>query len=181
MSRAITAEEFEELYRSTVRDVLGFVRRRTTGDAEDLVAEAYAIAWRRRGDLPSPVLRRAWLFGIARKLLVADQRRRRREGELVEELASLPGVAALSPDEARARAVSAALSRLPVADQEILRLSVWESLAPAEIAVVLGLRPATARVRLHRARRALAADPQVTALVATSGTPVALPLEGHCS
>jgi len=35
---------------------------------------------------------------------------------------------------------------------------------PAELATALGVRPSTARVRLHRARKALAADPELRAL-----------------
>jgi RNA polymerase sigma-70 factor, ECF subfamily len=61
--------------------------------------------------------------------------------------------------------MAAAVDRLGPADREVLRLVAWEGLTPAELAVALGVRPGTARVRLHRARRALAADPAVRALV----------------
>lgn len=166
MGRAVTAPEFEKLYGATVRDVLAYVRRRTSGDAEDLVAEVYAVAWRRRSDLPSPTLRRAWLFGVARKLLKADGRHHRREGELVSELAANPPTTGSSttPDRT-APVVAAALGRLTPADREILRLVAWEGLTPAELAVALGVRPGTARVRLHRARQAFASDPEIRALV----------------
>lgn len=166
MGRVITAAEFEELYGATVRDVLAYVRRRTSTDAEDLVAEVYAVAWRRRADLPAPMLRRPFLFGIARTLLKAEGRLQRREGELVSELAARP-IAMTSPiaAEQTAPVMAAALERLSQTDREILRLTAWEGLNPAELAVALGVRPGTARVRLHRARRALASDPQVRALV----------------
>jgi RNA polymerase sigma-70 factor, ECF subfamily len=61
--------------------------------------------------------------------------------------------------------MAAALGRLSETDREILRLVAWEGLTPAELAVAMGARPGTARVRLHRARRALASDPQVRALI----------------
>jgi DNA-directed RNA polymerase specialized sigma24 family protein len=61
--------------------------------------------------------------------------------------------------------VTAALARLAPRDREILQLVGWEGLSPAELAVALGVRPGTARVRLHRARRALASDPELRALV----------------
>ena len=38
-------------------------------------------------------------------------------------------------------------------DAEVLRLTVWEELAPGEIATVLGISPGAARTRLMRARR----------------------------
>src|SRR4051812_31442418 len=90
VGRPIDDAEFEELYGATVRDVLAYVRRRSSADVEDLVAEVYAVAWRRRSDLPPPVLRRAWLFGVARTLLKADGRRQRQDRELVGELAARP-------------------------------------------------------------------------------------------
>jgi RNA polymerase sigma factor (sigma-70 family) len=166
MGRAISAEDFEKLYGSTARDVLAYVRRRSSGDVDDLVAEVYAVAWRRRTDLPAPMLRRAWLFGVARTLLKADGRQERRERELISELAVRPEPPASSTETNRTTpVVAAALARLAPNDREILQLVAWEGLTPAELAVVLGVRPGTARVRLHRARQALASDPSIRALV----------------
>lgn len=167
MGRPVDAEEFEELYRATARDVLTYVRRRRRADADDVVAEVYAVAWRRRADLPAPLLRRAWLFGVARMLLKAESRQQRRDREVAVELASRPDeqpAAECGPDRTGA-AMAAALARLTPSDREVLQLVAWEGLTPAELAVALGVRPGTARVRLHRARRALAADPAVRALV----------------
>ena len=166
MGRPLTTSELEDLYRATVHDLLAYVRRRGSGDPENDVAEVYAIAWRRRADLPAPMLRRAWLFGTAAKVLQAGHRRRVAEGHAVAELrhqpAVLPGSAADAPVVG---VVAAAMDRLAPADREVLRLVEWERLTPAELATALGVRPGTARVRLHRARRALAADPAVRALV----------------
>ena len=56
--------------------------------------------------------------------------------------------------------VGEVLSRLPATDAEVLRLWAWEQLDPHEIALVLGIGPGAARVRLHRARRRLEAGIQ---------------------
>lgn len=168
MARDISAPEFEQLYSATASDVFAFVRRRTAGDAEDLVAETYAIAWRRRSELPPPLLRRAWLFGVARRLLLADHRTRLREDELRSDVAVAGAGIPVSTEDPKARIMSEALGRLSEADREILRLTSWENLTSSEVAVVLRIRPGAARVRLHRARRALAADPAVRGLVADS-------------
>jgi len=166
MGRTIDVEEFEDLYRATAGDVLAYVRRRILTNADDLTAEVYAVAWRRRSDLPAAELRRAWLFGVAGTLLKAEGRRRRRDRELITELAACPeGPADPTEGGRTAAVVAAALVRLAARDREILQLVTWEGLAPAELAVALGVRPGTARVRLHRARRALAADPDIEALV----------------
>ena len=177
VSPSISADEFEELYRATARDVLAYARRRTAGDTDDLVAEVYAVAWRRRADLPAPPLRRAWLFGVARVLLKETARRQRRDGELVGELAARREPPLEAPGEPAgadrtAAVVTAALARLAPNDREALQLVAWEGLTPAELAVALGVRPGAARVRLHRARRALARDPHVQALVDEPGSPV---------
>lgn len=177
MAAPVTTDEFERLYRDTARDVFAYVRRRTARDAEDLVAETYAVAWRRRADLPPPMLRRAWLFGVARRLLAADARRRARDGDLGRELGQEH--AGAPPGERTAAVVAAALDRLPPAEAEILRLVGWEGLTPAELAVALGVRPGTARVRLHRARRSLAGDPEVRALV--DGDPPDGPDQPRCA
>ena len=52
-------------------------------------------------------------------------------------------------------ALAAALASLNDADRELLLLIAWDALSPAEAATVLGVKPATARVRLLRARRRL--------------------------
>lgn len=163
MARPLTSAEFEELYRATAPELFGYVRRRTTTDAEDLVAEVFATAWRRRADLPAPMLRRAWLYGVARRLLLAEARRQGREEAAVTELAARPDVVPEVRAETSGAVVRAALDRLSPGDREVLLLVEWEGLTPAELAVALGVRAGTARVRLHRARRALAADPALRA------------------
>ncbi len=163
---APTEEEFAALYRATATDLFAYVRRRYAGDAEDVVAETYAVAWRRRGSMPAPVHRRAWLFGVARVLLAAQQRRDHGDSALASELARQPdAVAAAPPSAGRLGAITDAVERLPAAEREALRLAMWEGLTAGEVAVALGIRPGTARVRLHRARRTLARDPEVRALI----------------
>jgi len=49
-----------------------------------------------------------------------------------------------------------ALARLGQVDQEVLRLTAWEGLTPAQIACVLGISPNAAAIRLHRAGGRLA-------------------------
>ena len=172
MARPLTPEGFEELYRSTAPSLYGYLRRQTILDCEDLVAEVYATAWRRRTDLPAAGLRRAWLFGVARNLVLAEQRRWGREQLAAELAARLPGPEGATLDDDLAADVAAALERLRPDDRELVQLVEWEGLSPAEVAIVLGVRPGTVRVRLHRARRLLASDPDLRAAVEARGRPV---------
>lgn len=164
MARTITAEEFDQLYRATAPQLFAYLRRRGTTDPEDVVAEVFATAWRRRKDLPKPTLRRAWLYGTARNLLLAETRRHRAERDAVEQLAGQPAAVPLQATSPAHEVVCAALARLSPTDREVIQLIEWERLTPAELAVALGVRPGTARVRLHRARQALAADPDLQEL-----------------
>jgi RNA polymerase sigma factor (sigma-70 family) len=163
----ITGAQFEELYRDTARDLFSYVRRRGARDAEGIVAETFVVAWRRRAEMPDPAVRRAWLFGVAGVLLRAEGRVTRRERTVTRELASTPFADDHhgTSNDAAARIMSAALERLPPAQRELLRLAAWEGLSPVELAAALGVRPGTARVRLHRARRALASDPELRSLL----------------
>ena len=64
-------EEFEQLY--------GYLRRRVgTAVAEDLTAEAFAVAYRRWGDRDPLRATRPWLYGIANNLLRHHWRKERR-------------------------------------------------------------------------------------------------------
>jgi len=62
-------------------DLVRFVARRVhPTHAEDIVADAFLVAWRRFEDLPTDAGARAWLFGIAQRTMLngrrGDQRRR---------------------------------------------------------------------------------------------------------
>jgi RNA polymerase sigma-70 factor (ECF subfamily) len=130
-------------------------------DADDLVAETLTVAWRRLDDVPDddPI---PWLFAVARNLWRNDRRRdgrrRRIAAELPIELASA-GRDAAPPDEPASLTetrIGRALAHLSDADQEVLRLVVWDGLTAAQAGVVLGRRAGAVRVRLHRARNRLA-------------------------
>jgi RNA polymerase sigma-70 factor (ECF subfamily) len=94
---------------------------------------------------------RVWLLATARRVIANQRRSTRRRAALAERVASAapqgpPG----DPDESLVRV---ALRRLRPIDREVLLLSEWEGLSPAQIAAVMGCAQVTARGRLHRARR----------------------------
>ncbi len=62
-------QRFDQLYRETSDDVLGYLLRRVADgeeDAADALAETYAAAWRKLDTLPEGDRARLWLFGAAR-------------------------------------------------------------------------------------------------------------------
>lgn len=147
---------FERLFEAHYAPVLAYALRRSdpaTGVAHDVTAEVFAVAWRRLDQLPADPL--PWLYGTARRVLANERRGARRRAALVDQLR----VTAPSATPARepAELLHAALARLPDRDREGLLLVAWEGLSTAQAAQVMGCTPTAMRVRLHRARRRLAA------------------------
>jgi RNA polymerase sigma-70 factor (ECF subfamily) len=145
---------FEALFRQNADTVLAYATRRSDPDtAQEVVAETFAVAWRRLDVVPDPAL--AWLLGVARKVLANERRSRSRADAL--KLRLVRGSGASSEDTAEvvdARlSVQAALDGLPPADREVLELLAWEGLSADQAADVLGCSRAAIAVRLHRARR----------------------------
>lgn len=167
-SRPATRADVEELYRRHAGEIHGYLCRRAGESGADLLGEVFVIALRRVDDLPAAELRRAWLFGTARRLLLAAERTTSRRRVAEHERARIDDRRAGDTpfDESPSvRAVREALASLKEPDQELIRLTEWEQLPITEAASVVGMRPGTARVRLHRARRAMAAHPSLIELM----------------
>jgi RNA polymerase sigma-70 factor (ECF subfamily) len=150
--------DFEQLYALHAGAVRGYAMRRCDPEtADDIVADVFLVAWRRRAELPEEAL--PWLLGIARRVLANHARGQSRRVRLQDRLAAQPAAAAApthAEDKASAR-LDVALARLSERDRELLLLMAWEGLELRQAAEVLGVRPNTLAVRFHRARRRLSA------------------------
>jgi len=153
------AERFRSLYAATYAELLRFVTRRVPpAQAEDVVADVFLVVWRRVADLPAEVDdQRAWLFGIARHVLLNETRTRHRQDALAVRVADhLPEDHGVDPDLiARRLDLARAWPRLRAADQETIALTAWDGLTGSEAAAVLDISPVAYRLRLSRARAAL--------------------------
>ena len=143
---------FEAIFNATYEAISGYVLRRCASphDAADVVAETFAIAWRRVDEMPTGETARLWLYGVARRVLAnhrrGERQRRLRTTELGDEVAALIG------DPLDASIIAQVFRELSDDDREILGLVAWEGLGRDAIATVLGCSRGTVRVRLHRAR-----------------------------
>ena len=162
-------DTFRAFYDRTARPLWAYLSR-MTGDvhlADDLLQESYYRFLRVKINWESETHRRAYLFRIATNL-VRDGQRRARHSESVEysdaegRLASAEDVA----DRAVKRTdVRRAMLQLRPRDRALLWLAYAQGQAHAEIAEVLGLKTASIKLLLFRARRRLAtvlrgAEPQ---------------------
>lgn len=156
--------KFEILYEAHHRAVLAYcVRRAPRYDAWDATAEVFLVSWRRIDEVPPPDHARAWLLGVAYRVLGNQRRSAHRRRRLVERAAGTARAQTGWPDEIvvqseEADEVLEALERLSATDREVLQLTLWEELSPVEIAGVLGLSRAAVDQRYSRAKRRLARD-----------------------
>jgi RNA polymerase sigma-70 factor (ECF subfamily) len=133
---------------------------RLTGDrarAADVVQETLLRAWQHpEVDDDGERSVRAWLFTVARNLIIDESRtaRYRRERSTPDDMGALDGA---GPDE-----VDAVLNRLMIADalarltpehREVVRRSYFQGSTTAQIASELQIAEGTVKSRLHYALR----------------------------
>jgi RNA polymerase sigma-70 factor (ECF subfamily) len=137
--------------------VLRFARH-LCGDrsrADDLAQEAFVRLWTTSSTIRTETVR-AYLFAIVRHEYL---RRRRREWRFVEVPNDLldPGLSPLDRTAAleEVRRVMTAMAALDEDDRVALLMKADGDLSYEDIGTALGVSAATARVRVHRARRRL--------------------------
>lgn len=156
-------DAFEAFYRTHLELVQRFVARRVTDPhlAADLTAEVFLAAidasgsYRRDRGVPA-----AWLTGITRNVVATEFRRqathrravRRISGRRLVDGDSLAAIEERIDAERDARRLYGALGHLARRDRALLELVMVDGLPVTEAAAVLGMKPGTARVRLHRSR-----------------------------
>lgn len=141
----------------------GYLARRAGPEAaDDLLSEVWLRAFAARSKYDARHAdARPWLYGIARNVLREHWRAHGGQADLRDRAAAPEDVDPWDGvddrlDSAReAQQAIAAVRALPAAEREVLLLTAWEHLTPAEAAQVLDIPPGTARSRLHRARAAV--------------------------
>jgi len=165
---------FGRLFDEHAAGLRGYLARRVGPTiADDLVSDAFLTALRQRHVYdPARAGFRAWLYGIASNLVRRHVRDELRALRATARLNSLPagpsdglagdGLAGAVAERLDARArvarLAGALAALSADDREVLLLTSWAGLSPAEIAIALDIPAGTVRSRLHRARRWLRAN-----------------------
>jgi RNA polymerase sigma-70 factor, ECF subfamily len=134
--------------------VRAYAARRVAHDVvDDVSSDVFVVAWRRLEDMPEDAL--PWLLACARRIIANQRRSARRWAALRDRLVdeqSAPAAFAAADS-----ALGEALATLSAGDREVLMLVAWEGLDAQRAAVVIGCSQRAFAMRLHRARRRLAA------------------------
>lgn len=149
------AEAFAELFRAHWSAVHAYARRRSAddGDAHDVAAETFTVAWRRFAELPDDHVL-PWLYRTAANVLANRDRAARRRLRLVAKSASQPPPQLARVDDVVTDdlALAEAFTSLSPDQRELLRLVAWEGLSNDEIATVLDISSNAVASRVSRAR-----------------------------
>lgn len=153
---------FNRFYEQHYPQILAYcVRRAPRADADDAVSEVFAVAWRRRDDIPNRERALPWLLGTARRVLSHQRRGAHRARRLAERVTAMREPPAPTPDvvvvqrQEYAR-VREAVDKLRPGDREVLLLAAWEGLSHHQISEALGCSQAAVDKRLARAKQRLA-------------------------
>jgi RNA polymerase sigma-70 factor (ECF subfamily) len=155
---------FAELYARFHRVVHAIALARVAPrDADDVVQDVFAQAWRKLAQLRDPAAFPGWLLAIARSRATDCARRTLplgRDGDaattsLGAARAAAASHAAVQPPRAEAAAALAAIRALPETYRETLIMRLVEQLSGPEIAERTGMTPESVRVHLHRGMKLL--------------------------
>ena len=156
----MTEEAFRVFYDQTARPIWLYLAR-TTGDdrlADDLLQETYYRFLRTRASFESDDHRRHYLFRIATNL-VRDQWRRSRPSVVdLDEASAVTAAEDVNVGDGALRRMelTRALDQLKPRERTLLWLAYAQGFSHEEIASQLGLRTASLKALLFRARRRLA-------------------------
>ena len=154
-------DTFRAFYERTARPVWVYLSRMTGSaqTADDLLQETYYRFLRIERAFESESHRRNYLFRIATNLVRDGQRRRRMDLVPVpeeDERGALQASGDVAEDAARRTDLARAMARLKPRERDLLWLAYAHGSSHEEIADSLGLKRASIKLLLFRARKRLA-------------------------
>ncbi len=149
-------QEFVATFREHLTPLSKYLTRRVDrSDVEDLAADIFEIAWRKRASCPNG-MELAWLYKIAGYVVANHRRKQTRRGlsfAINDNDAAAPSAEDLAIGTS---ALAGAFASLSAPDRQALSLIAFENLTVNQAAVALGVSANTASQRIKRARERLA-------------------------
>jgi RNA polymerase sigma-70 factor (ECF subfamily) len=147
-----SSDGFEAFFREHYSNLWRYVARRVPqSKADDVVSTSFIVAWGKYSSVEAPSL--AWLISIASYEVANARRKQSRERS--SSVSIVHDVPAPLRDDFDGSGVRMAMATLGDADQEILRLVLWDELSRDDIAQILNLSINAVNVRYHRALQKL--------------------------
>lgn len=149
-------DAFAAAYTRYLPAIGGYLGRRVERRfVDDLAADVFAIAWRKRANVTAGE-ELPWLYRIASNV-VANHRRAQATGNaLVAALRAVDSAPSAEDIAITDLSLAAAWRTLKPREREVLALAVLEDLPVTAIAGALGVSVNAVSIRLHRAKRTLA-------------------------
>ena len=152
---------FDELVAQWHGPLWQYIRRMVDGNelADELLQETWLRILRGIANLREPASLVAWMFGIARRVLMNRFREKYRQSHFIED--STCELPVNDPDTDRIdlkdeiRDMLQKLECLPIQQRELLSLYYLENLSVDQLAQVLGIPAGTVKSRLYNARNML--------------------------
>ena len=159
---------FEQAYDTSYQALYAYLFGRTADAevAQDLLQETFLRVWRHRQKLSEQTgeQQRAWMFAIARNLLIDSYRRRTIRSAAEDEFAQSAEVPPNMQKEVEVQVeereqvalLGLAIKQLPEDLRTVLVLGLLAEMSSTEIGAVLGKPAATVRYQMAKARKMLA-------------------------
>ena len=149
-------DAFAAVYSKYLPAIGGFLARRVEHRfVEDLAADVFAIAWRRRATVTAGE-ELPWLYRIAANLVANHRRQQATAASLLFALRATDTAPSAEDIAITDLALADAWRRLRPRDREVLALAVLEDLPIPAISTSLGVSANAVSIRLHRAKKTLA-------------------------
>ena len=150
---------FKDLYESYAAEVYRFAiwLAGDSSEAEDITSETFIRAWVHNSNIRTETLK-AYLFTIARNIYLEQLRKRKHQVNLDHSYPDPnPEPEEVVESQLELQRIQRLLQTFPEVDRAAFVLRVQHELPYAEIARVLGLSLAAAKVKVHRVRKKLLA------------------------
>jgi RNA polymerase sigma-70 factor, ECF subfamily len=149
-------DSFVAVYSQYLPAISAYLSRRVERDAvEDLAADVFALAWRKRDGVTAGE-ELPWLYRIAANLVANHRRKIAATESFVRSLRPADSAPAADDIVIADQSLAEAWKHVRARDREVLALAVFEDLPVSSIAASLGVSPNAVSIRLHRAKKVLA-------------------------
>jgi len=152
------SKAFRELYDLSCGKVARYVHKMVGDDslADDIVVQAYTVAWQKSSAFKGEGRITTWLIGIARNIMFREFRKVKHHVVFEEEYSAADTRSQFQVEvESTNAALKVALQTLTMKHREILELVFYQDCSYAEVAELVGIPVNTVKTRVFHAKQAL--------------------------